>query len=77
METKLLELIAVAAKLPIDEIDQDMDIFESNMISSLGLLELVAQMEKEFQIVILPEELIHENFNTVNAIRKFISSKIK
>lgn len=77
MEAKLLELIAVAAKLPIDEIDQDMDIFESNMISSLGLLELVAQMEKEFQIVILPEELIHENFNTVNAIRKFISSKIK
>ena len=77
MEEKILEMIAKAAKLAVDDIDQNIDIFESNMISSLGLLELIAQMEKEFKIVILPEELIHENFGTVNVMKSFILSKVK
>lgn len=76
MEEKLMKLIIKAMKIPEQEMDLDVDVFESNMISSLGLLELIAQIETEFNITIFPEELIHENFGTVGSIIKFVKTKV-
>lgn len=76
MEEKLMKLIVKAMKIPEQEMDLDVDVFESNMISSLGLLELTAQIENEFHITIFPEELIHENFGTVGSIIRFVKTKV-
>lgn len=76
MENKIINIVAKLVKIPKEELDLNSDIFESNIISSLGLLELIAKMEKEFGITILPEELIHENFETIKVIIKFIEKKV-
>lgn len=76
MEEKIMSLVENVTKLPKEELDLNADIFESNMISSLGLLELVAQLEKKFNIVVLPEELIHENFGTIQLMIEFVQKKM-
>ena len=75
MEVRIFALISKVTKLPQEELDPTLDIFESNIISSLGLLELVAQMESEFSITIDSEELIHENFGTIQLILKFLKKR--
>lgn len=58
------------------ELHLDTDIFESRLLTSLGLLDLVARLEQEFKIIILPEELIHEHFVSIATIIGFIDNKL-
>lgn len=77
MEEKLLELISKVTRIPKEELNPSVDIFESNIINSLGLLELVAQMEVEFSIQVDPEELVHENFGTIRLIMEFLEKRME
>ena len=45
---------------------------EDGLIDSLQLMELVSEIESEFQIEIEPEDFIPENFKTINHIEKLI-----
>ena len=48
------------------------DMIEDGLIDSLQLMELVSEIESEFQIEIEPEDFIPENFKTINHIEKLI-----
>ena len=52
-------------------------LIESGIIDSLGILKLVSAIEEKLKIEVLDEELIPENFQTVNDIVKLIESKQK
>ncbi|MBZ9609061.1 acyl carrier protein [Clostridium estertheticum] len=75
VEMKVMTIVSDLSKIPMEELELNSDIFESNIITSLGLLELVSRLEKEFDLVILPEELIHENFGTIEMIINLIGRK--
>lgn len=77
MEERIFELISKVTKFPKEELNLWVDIFESNIISSLGLLELVAQIEKEFSIEVDSEELIHENFGTIQLIIEYMKKRVE
>jgi acyl carrier protein len=51
------------------------DLIESGIIDSLGIQKLLAFLESRFSIRIEDEELIPENFNSVESIDSFISKK--
>ncbi len=48
--------------------DFNMDLFENDMLDSLGIAQLVAALEENFNIEIDPEDILPENFSTVNEI---------
>jgi len=53
------------------------DLFESNIIDSFGMLELMAFIQKEFSISIGPSEIKIGNFSSVDKITQFIEQKQK
>lgn len=52
--------------------DFNMDLFENGMLDSLGIAQLVAALEETFNIEIDPEDILPENFSTVNEINALV-----
>lgn len=53
----------------------DDSFLEKGIIDSTGILELIAFMEEEFELVVDEEEMIPENLDSVNMITSFIGGK--
>ena len=51
------------------------DLIESGIIDSLGIQKLLAFLELTFSIHITDEELIPENFESIESIESFIRNK--
>ena len=50
-------------------------LLDSGIIDSLGILDLVAYIEKEFGVHVSDEELLPENFQTIDALAAFVQQK--
>ena len=50
------------------EITDDMDLMASGLIDSLGVLQIVAFIEEEYDIMFDPEEIDPENLKTIAAV---------
>lgn len=68
--------IAETAFVPIEKIKDDTLIFDEGIFDSMGFLSLINFIEDEFQIKSEDTELLEENFESVNAIQKFIERKL-
>ncbi len=55
--------------------DGNTDLFDKGIIDSTGIIELVGFIEKTFNITIDDEELIIDNFSTLNRITQYLQSK--
>ncbi|MBU2945681.1 hypothetical protein [Zobellia uliginosa] len=76
MKKKILNYIkANLATESIDELDIYENLLESGLVDSIGMIQLVLFIETEAQIKVAPEEMIINNFMTVDHILKFIASK--
>jgi len=58
------------------ELAPEDDILTTGILDSLGVMKLVSFLQDEFAITIAPGELVIENFVNVNAMEKFIQSKL-
>ena len=56
-------------------IGDDDSFLESGIIDSLGILELVSFVEKEFEITVSDEELLPENFESFRCLIAFVERK--
>ena len=59
-----------------DNIKDDTLIFDSGILDSMGLLFLIEFLNEKFEISIEDEELLPENFETVNSITEFVQKKM-
>jgi len=50
-------------------------LLNNGLIDSLGILEVVAFIEKEFGIVVFDEDLLPENFGSVHSLSNFVGQK--
>jgi len=57
----------------ISEIDESIDLIESEFFDSFDIINLVSKIEEEFKIQINGEEIIPENLNTINHIIDLIT----
>ncbi|MBC6998006.1 acyl carrier protein [Cytophaga sp. FL35] len=62
------------AKQKIEAIHADDDLLADGLIDSLGMMKLVAYVEKEAQIKIPPEDLTLENFMTIDHILEYLAN---
>ncbi len=59
------------------ELDDDSSLLENGVVDSTGVLELIAFVEDAFGIEIADDEIVPENFDSVNRIASYISGKSK
>jgi acyl carrier protein len=55
----------------------DEDLLMLGIIDSMGILKLVAFIEVKYGIKIKNEDILPENFQNLNSLKKFIEKKIK
>ena len=65
----------VAAGLNIDSLDRDEDLLASDVLDSHGILEIVVFLEESFGIQVADEDLVPENFQSVNSVVAFVERK--
>jgi acyl carrier protein len=63
-------LFGDGAKLKVDTL-----LIEKGIIDSTGVVELVAFIEDNFNVRVTDEELVQDNFSSLNAIEKYLQSK--
>ena len=56
----------------VDELDSDFDLLTGGVVDSLGLLQVVAWLESEFDVAVDDSQLGPESFRTVDAIKAFV-----
>jgi acyl carrier protein len=61
--------------LPPGHLTDEYPLIDEQVIDSMGIYEIVTFVENEYGIEILDDELLPENFETINAITKLIDSK--
>lgn len=79
-KTKIKEIIYnfIEDKFISDNINLSYNtlLLEEGIIHSSGILLLIMEIEKKFNIQIEDDELIPENFNTINILADLISKKV-
>jgi acyl carrier protein len=68
----VLDKFPLARKQQIKDSDP---LLESGVLDSLGVLDLVSFVELEFSVHVADDELVPENFQTIDRIAAFIASK--
>ena len=56
-----------------ETIPDDLDLIESGIVDSLGILRIVAFLEEELNVVIEPEQMIPKNMSSIGAILRFVN----
>jgi acyl carrier protein len=53
----------------------DASFLEEGIIDSVGFMELVAYVQQTFGIEVGPEDLVPDNFDSVNKLARYVTSK--
>jgi acyl carrier protein len=72
IQTFLLEKFPLARKAGIEK---DTALLEKGVLDSLGILDVVSFLEREFSILISDEDLVPENFQSLSTISAFVQNK--
>lgn len=75
MKNKILNYINHNLLIDI-KIDEQSELFDSGLLDSIALMELVTFIEHEFEIRIEDYEIIDNNADTVNEIIKLMNQKM-
>jgi acyl carrier protein len=51
------------------------DLLGSGLLDSMGMMKLIAFIEKHFDTSVPPQDMVIENFMTVDAIGRYLSAK--
>jgi acyl carrier protein len=60
-----------------EKINNDTLVFKEGYFDSMGFITMISFLEEEFDIKTVDEDLIEENFESINAITGFISRKLQ
>jgi acyl carrier protein len=74
-EKQILKVIEKVAKMPID-VGPEESLFESGLLDSFMLVDLVASLEEEFGIKIPDSDLIPQRFDTVSKIDQYLAAHV-
>lgn len=77
MEIKEFVVTNFAPDVPADQLGEDFDLLDSGLINSLGLVKLVTQLSRRFDIDVDAADIRPDFFRTVAAIEKFVASQKK
>jgi acyl carrier protein len=76
IKNKIREYIIKSTFDDVKKITDETLIFEEGVLDSMGLLFLIEFLKEEFQIITNDEELVVENFQSINNIVAFMHHKM-
>jgi acyl carrier protein len=80
METKEALRKFIAAELKWDrpeaELTDDYPLLEREVVDSLGIFKIISFVESEFDVEVDDDELVADNFATIEAISTLVGSKL-
>lgn len=59
-----------------DGLEIDDDLLGSGILDSLGMVKLITFIEEKFSVTIPPEDMVIENFMTVENIVEYLQTKL-
>lgn len=59
----------------LDGVADDDSLLETGVIDSIGVMSLVAFLEKQYGFVVTDDDLMPENFDSVNAVARFVNGR--
>ncbi len=71
MQNKINEIVAKIAGKPVN-IATDESLFDSGLLDSFALTDLVSALEKEFKITVPDSDLNPRKFDTIDRITSYI-----
>lgn len=72
---QICSIIQKVAKMPI-EVQNDESLFDSGLLDSFMLVDLVASLEEAFAIKIPDSDLIPQKFDTVAKINQYLAVRM-
>ncbi len=75
MKQKLISYIESELLNGQYSVSEDQDLLISGLVDSIGIVRLVAFIEKELDIAIPPKDLTLENFGSVALIAQYVDSQ--
>jgi acyl carrier protein len=73
LEKKIIEFVTIIAGSNLRKpVTLETEIFESKLVDSFGLLQLIADIEHEFNVNVSTEDMTMENFSTISGIAELI-----
>jgi acyl carrier protein len=79
-----MDIVNVVEQYIVDEImvgnqntklDPDASLISSGIVDSLALLRLISFLEERFGVTVEDDEVVPDNFETLNVIKELIESK--
>jgi len=65
-----------AQRKGVNDVSDTMSLVESGVIDSLGIFRLVSFLEENCKVRVSDEEIVGENFETIDAIDAFVTAKL-
>lgn len=75
MKDTVLDILEEICEDSVVREDLDMDLFEADLMDSLGFAEMLVSIEDQLGIVIAPSEVEREDINTPNKILALVASR--
>ena len=63
-------------EIAFKKVEIDEPLYTSNLIDSMGTVDLAMMLEEEFDIKIDTRDIIESNFDSVNKLAEYIKSRI-
>ena len=79
METRIEKFIRVQFSVsPTDpEFNREVDLFERGYVDSVGFVELLEFLSQEFGVEIPDEDLLDDDFSSINGIARIVSRNLR
>lgn len=75
MRECILEILEKICEDSIVKENPDIDLFETDLMDSLGFTELLADIEDELGVIIAPSEVDRDTLSTPNKIIAFLETR--
>ncbi len=76
MQEKVLDIFEEVTGTDEIRDDLDLDLFESGLLDSLGIIEVLLKIEEVFRIKLQPTDLERKDMATTNNLVAFLSSRM-
>ncbi|HAZ37321.1 MAG TPA: D-alanine--poly(phosphoribitol) ligase subunit 2 [Clostridiaceae bacterium] len=75
MEEKVLSILEDICGTDEIKNDMDIDLFENGLLDSLGVIELIVDIEDNFNIKLEPTEVKREDISTPRKVIEYLSKR--
>ena len=76
IQEKVKQYILQASHADANKIKNESLLFKEGFFDSMGFILLITFLEEEFKIKTSDSDLLEENFESINAIRDFVTRKL-